>query len=171
MVDAINRNFSYFNLNKLTQSQDGQCRLTISRPGSRIHSDKFDNGKYVTLDQPIAVGNDLFLQDYIVLYGASSTSVLVDYPKGLYELQLLAKHDMPAPVVLQIFANDIPVGLLTYQKGDDSWEVKCLGIRPSYWDNAKSRGLKISIRYTNDGGQNGNRDAMISWLSLVPINR
>ena len=102
---------------------------------------------------------------YVKLYSDQTITTTQTVTPGSYYLQIYSKHARPGPVILQVRANQQPLGSLTYARDDDSWEGQCLLITEAHWQGTPT--LTLSIRFANDGGENGARDASIAWIKLL----
>jgi len=108
----------------------------------------------------------------VVLWWNSVIAVPLDLPVGLYRLQLHGVNDRPGPVLLHLSASGEPLGILRFDRDDDSWETKCVLLHPMHWPQGGDREapLTLSIAFINDGGPKGSRDAYIDWVRLIPLS-
>lgn len=87
-----------------------------------------------------------------------------------YQLELFAQNDIPAPIMLRVSVNDRQLGLLWWEKGDNSWESKCLYIPAFYLSNSDV--AMVKIEYINDEIiENIDRNAALSWARFVPVSQ
>jgi len=106
---------------------------------------------------------------FVVLYtDASAIETTVDLPAGSYQVQIYGRNAKPGPAMLLIDINDIPLGILTFDRDDESWEIKCLTTNPLYWSDSNRDVAKITVTFLNDSGPGGGLDGSVAWLMLVP---
>jgi hypothetical protein len=113
----------------------------------------------------------VYFHSHITFWTVSEISTTLDIPVAVYQLQVHGLNDQPGPVILQVLVEHRLLGWLRFDKDDGSWETKCLLLHPMYWPKSEKAEpkLTIGIRFTNDGGEGGNRDAAVAWLRLVPV--
>ncbi|HXF60241.1 MAG TPA: hypothetical protein VNK95_01410 [Caldilineaceae bacterium] len=116
---------------------------------------------------PVEIEQRYGFQTALLLTSEYSTWTMVELPPAVYELHVLGKHDQPGPVILQVWANRRPVGTLWFARDDESWAVQCLRLFPELWDNPDR--ITIELRFANDGGEQGSRDAYIAGLWIAPL--
>jgi hypothetical protein len=90
-------------------------------------------------------------------------------PSGLYELQIHAMNDQPGPVIINVYAENIPIGTLLFDRDDGSWETKSLLLQPVHWNiqNDFTNTLTIRITFENAFPK---RVANIAWLKIKPLS-
>lgn len=113
-----------------------------SRPGE-------SSGDVVTL---FGVG---YVQSRLFFYGEETES---------WVISVHAKHDAPAPVLLEIWIDNRQVGNLVFDKGDDTWETLSLvtKVDPGFHN--------LYVWYANDlfdPEQGLDRNAYISYLQIT----
>jgi hypothetical protein len=162
METAVSRNVLNFNVNQLASEQKSRCHESNSL-AIHISADQFEgNGTLKEIDTEEDVQQP---ESYFKIYGSDTISVTTFLPSDQYQLELLGRHAQPGPVILQVWANQLPVGTLRYARNDNSWEKQCMKISSSYWFDQQNY-LVISVRFANDGGPQGARDASVAWLRL-----
>lgn len=126
--------------------------------------------KYVVLQQslPEHRGRGDVPNSYVTLMVAAEVSTEVELATGLYQLQVHAKHATPGPVLLRVFVGSRLLGTVEFGNNDDTWETKCLLF---HHDRRANPMQQIRVRFANDGGENGSRDAGLAWLRLVPVSQ
>jgi len=132
---------------------------------------QYREGKLRELTPEQIASGDYSFEKYIVLTSNYGTSIALDIPVGVYQLELHGKHDRPGPVYLNVYAGRKPIGTLEFARDDDSWESKCLFLLPMHWpeDDEEKPQLEIRMRFVNDGGEQGSRDAYVAWLRFTPL--
>ncbi len=105
-----------------------------------------------------------------LLTDQSMIATLVDLPVGSYQLQLYGNNDTPGPVRLLIHLNDTLLGTMTFDRDDESWEIKCLITHPLYWSESDKNRTQISVTFLDDGGPGGSRDGYVAWIRLIPLS-
>ena len=108
---------------------------------------------------------------FLALYtDGSRVATVVNLPAGTYELQVYGNHDTPGPVTLLVHLNDSLLGALTFDRDDESWEMKCLTVDPDFWWTSHTDRAEITVSFIGDGGPNGSRDGRVAWLRIIPIS-
>lgn len=156
--------FVQFNQLAASQNQHEGCQQ-IEREVIFVPATEFLGGGAIKQQPENAAGQTP--QSYVKLYSDHTISTTQTLEPGSYFIQIYSKHARPGPVVLQVMANQQPLGLLIYARDDDSWEAKCLLVTSEYWQSPSDIGL--SIRFANDGGENGARDASIAWVKMFTL--
>jgi hypothetical protein len=87
---------------------------------------------------------------------------------GQYLFNLKAKNDAPGPILYQIEMDDVPVGIVSFFKGDDSWDKKMFPVSLSGGRHILSIYF-ISDIYTGEQKKAGDNDSFISYISLEKI--
>lgn len=95
------------------------------------------------------------------------TATLPLTPQYNYQLEIYAQHDAPSPIYLRTSINHQQIGILAWERGDETWSSQCLFV-PAAW-LAETPTPLLTLNYFNDGGTNGDRDAAIGWIRLIPI--
>lgn len=82
-----------------------------------------------------------------VLYGTGHFQlrlfILAD-TESCWQLEVMAIHDAPAPVELELWIDEDKIGDLVYDKGDQSWELL------SIYSYLKPNAYQLQIKYVND---------------------
>lgn len=99
-------------------------------------------------------------------YGSVVASVPVSSNSN-YHLEIYGQHDSPQPVVINVHINSQALGLLKWELGDESWSSQCLYVPKQFVEFDST--VDIELFFVNDGGLNGNRDAGIAWIRMVPV--
>lgn len=108
---------------------------------------------------------------FITLYwDMAKVSTTVELAAGSYQVQLYGKNGIPAPVILLVSLNDTLLGSMTFDRNDDTWEVKCLTTHPNYWPDSDKDTAKITVSFIGDGGPGGSRNGSVAWIRLIPIS-
>jgi hypothetical protein len=107
----------------------------------------------------------------VKLFENSIISTAVSLPPGFYQLQFYGENDQPGPVLLQTSVNQKPLGVISFNLDDESWGTRCLWLHPVYWADAVNHEMVIGIRFINDGGEGGSRDAAVAQMRIVPVTR
>ena len=105
--------------------------------------------------------------DRITLFGTryiSSRLFILSEEPELWVISVHAKHDAPAPVILEVWLDDRFVGNLNFDKGDDSWETLSLSaqIAPGFHN--------FYLWYVNDlfdAEQGLDRNAYIEYVHIT----
>jgi len=87
---------------------------------------------------------------------------------GQYLFTLKAKNDAPGPILYQIEVDDAPVGIVSFFKGDDSWDTKMFPVSLSGGHHILSIYF-ISDIYTGEQKKAGDNDSFLSYISLEKI--
>ncbi len=81
-------------------------------------------------------------------------------------LELQARHDAPGPVIIEAAVDGESLGVLSFDKGDNSWESLGLPFKAG-------KGLhRLEISFVNEGdvspslGEDADRDACIEWIDI-----
>jgi len=90
--------------------------------------------------------------------------------QGVYEFGIRAKNDAPGPICYQIEVDDSPVGILTFPKGNDSWEVRKFPMKFPIVGNHVITVYFFSDLVTGTKGASGNNDSFISHLFLERVH-
>lgn len=163
-VPAIQHNIAQVRFNQLAAAQTAyQTCPQDNAEHLFVLAEHFDgNGAIKQNPNP---ADSTIPPSYVKLYGDQTITTTQTVEAGSYYLQIYSKHAIPGPVILQVRTNQQPLGSLTYARDDDSWEGKCLLITEAHWQEMSN--LSLSIRFANDGGENGSRDASIAWIKLL----
>jgi hypothetical protein len=131
----------------------------------------FQKGQLYQQDGARAEHNELPFDNYLTLFNNSVATFTVKLEPALYQVEVYGQNDEPGPVDLLLFANQFPLGKLSFALNDNSWENRCVWLHPIYWstNTAASSTLSLAIHFINDGGPGGNRDASIALLTFVPL--
>lgn len=105
--------------------------------------------------------------DVVTLFGAGyvqSRLFLLGEPSDSWVIDVHAKHDAPAPVILEIWSDNRSIGRLVFDKGDNSWETLSLvvPIEPGFHN--------FYVRYVNDlfdQEQGLDRNAYIEFVRIT----
>lgn len=91
---------------------------------------------------------------YLKLMRNSFADYLIELPQdGQYKFSLRAKNDKPGPVLLEISVDDKPKGILSFDRKDNSWQIKSFPL-------ALTAGLhRFTVSFINDFGKEGEEDA------------
>lgn len=85
--------------------------------------------------------------------------------ESCWQIGVKAKHDDPAPVNLQIAVDETPLGILSYAKGDQSWEILSLysAVKPgAHW---------LRIWFINDYLDEETNTDRNAYMEFVTINQ
>jgi hypothetical protein len=89
---------------------------------------------------------------------------------GVYEFGLRAKNDPSGPICYQIEVDDSPVGILTFTKGDDSWELEKFPLKFPVVASHVITVYYFSDIITAKNAPKGNNDSLISNLFLEKVH-
>jgi len=85
---------------------------------------------------------------------------------GLYTITVRAKHTEPAPILLQTELNLAPLGQISLEKEDNSWEEFSIETRLNSGLNL------IGVRFLNNASVDGkDRNAYIDWIRVEEAAR
>lgn len=84
---------------------------------------------------------------------------------GVYNLAIKARNDSPGPILYEMDINEKPVGILSFNKGDDSWEEKGFPIELSSGEHMVSI-YYISNIYLGSKAEKADNDSYIQYLYL-----
>ncbi|MBK8985270.1 MAG: hypothetical protein IPM39_04185 [Chloroflexi bacterium] len=108
--------------------------------------------------------------DVVTLFGVGyvqSRLFFLSEETDSWIISVHAKHDAPAPVILEIWLDDQSIGRLVFDKGDDTWETLSLAapIKPGFHN--------FYFRYVNDlfdQEQGLDRNAYIEYVQIARRN-
>lgn len=105
--------------------------------------------------------------DVVTLFGAGhiqSRLFFLSETASTWVISIHAKHDIPPPIILEIWLDERQIGHLVFDKGDDTWETLSLTtqIEPGFYN--------LYVRYVNDFFDPAlglDRNAYISYLQIT----
>lgn len=100
--------------------------------------------------------------NYQILPYNSYVSYNVNVPAdGNYEFALKGKNDKPGPIFLHIEVDEKPVGVLSFEKGDESWEMRRMPMKLQKGQN------EITIYFVSDvRTKDEDNDAFLAYFFL-----
>lgn len=122
-------------------------------------------------DQLVPSGSHGSLQDIDapgVMYGPGTLKLrpfLISEQERCWQIAVKAKHDDPPPVNLDIWLDRDKAGTLSYDRGDQSWEV--LSINVPAGPNLHILGITFANDFL-DNGTGADRNAYIEYIEITP---
>ncbi len=131
-----------------------------------------DNSASISSDQFVPSGLPDSLQNVDapgVLYGPGTLKLrlfLVSERESCWQIAVKAKHDDPPPVNLEVWLDKDKVGILSYERGDQSWEV--LSINIPIGPNLHTLGITFANDYL-DKETGADRNAYIEYVEIMRL--
>lgn len=109
-------------------------------------------------------------ESFLRMWWAETITATVPLTVAPYQIEIFAQNSSPAPIFLRIHVAEHQLGLLQWDLGDGSWTSKCIYLPAQYVSNHPE--TVITVEYINDNVMaQGDRDAFIAWLRLVPYSQ
>ncbi|MBK7896473.1 MAG: hypothetical protein IPJ90_16675 [Anaerolineaceae bacterium] len=139
--------------------------LNYSIPLSTIFIQETSSGLPYSLSE--VDNNRVNFESFLRLWWAESITVTVPLATTSYQVEIFAQNSVPAPIVLRVRTAEHQLGLLQWDLGDGSWASRCIYLPVEYVSNNSE--TTVTVEYINDNILvQGDRDAFIAWLRLVP---
>ena len=104
-----------------------------------------------------------------VLYGPGTLKLrlfLVSEMENCWQIAVRAKHDDPPPVDLEIWLDREKAGVLSYDRGDQSWETLSLNVPIA--PNLHSLGVTFANDYLDEAA-GADRNAYIEYVEITRL--
>lgn len=86
-----------------------------------------------------------------------------------YYFQLRALNDKPGPVLIEVSLDDQPVGILSFDKRDNSWGIKGFPLRLGAGEHTVRLHFLNNFKIGNGKKPDEDNDALIDYFELIPL--
>lgn len=103
----------------------------------------------------------------------SLVEIPVVFPKtGVYRVTVRGQHDRPGPVILNVLVDDVRAGQIVFGDNDGSWGERTVQIvvaQPGLHTMTIAFDNDFYDQQLIDAGQDGDRNALIDRVTVVPV--
>jgi hypothetical protein len=130
------------------------------------HSIRLPSSEFLPSGLPDSLQN---LDTSGVLYGPGTLELrifLVSERESCWQIAVKAKHDDPPPVNLEVWLDRDIVNTLSYDRGDQSWQV--LSVNTLIDPNIHTLGIRFANDY-QDKETGADRNAYVEYVEITPL--
>ena len=88
-----------------------------------------------------------------------------------YYFQLRALNDKPGPVLIEVSVDDQPVGILSFDKQDNTWGIKGFPLRLGAGEHTLRLHFLNNFKTGNGKKPDEDNDALIDYFELIPLDQ